>query len=515
MNESKILIVEDERIIAADLSDRLRRMGYEPVGMAHRGDQAIAMAEALRPDLVLMDIRLEGEMDGITAAREINRRFRIPSIFLSAYAEPATVERAKLAEPFGYLLKPFDDRELHANVEMALFRHRMEEEKAKLEGQLREAQKMEAVGRLAGGVAHELNNKLQTILGNTEELLGTTAPDDPHADSLRDVMAAARHSAAQTRKLLAFARRQTIVPQVLDLNDTIAKMLPLLRRLVGDEITFAWNPGADLGPVRLDPSQLDQILSPLASNARDATTGAGTVTLETGNVEVRADHRPFDLAIAPGAYVVLTVSDTGCGMDQETLAHLFEPFFTTKPVGQGIGLDLAAMYGIVKQNNGIIHVTSALGKGTTFRIYLPRHQAEAVTAGEKPIAAKPATGGSTILLVDDDSSVLRISRRTLESLGHTVLTADDPSEALRLAAEYKGEIQLLLTDVAMPEMSGLDLGERLQVTRPQLKRLYMSGYTIDSIPDRDDRQQELHFIQKPFCRAELAAKLRELLEAKN
>ena len=388
-----------------------------------------------------------------------------------------------------------------------------QEARAKLEDQLRQAQKMEAVGRLASGVAHDFNNMLQTILGVTELMLNTTAPDDPRLNDLKEIMAAARRSADLTRQLLAFARRQTIAPKVLDLNAVVADMAKLLSRLIGENIELVWNLSAGHLTIRMDQSQLDQILANLIVNGREAITGNGKVTIKTGNAEFDAAYCQSHPDAVPGAYVMVAVSDSGCGMNQETLAHLFEPFFTTKPVGQGTGLGLATVYGIVRQNNGFITVESAPGKGTTVSIYLSRHTAQdAVTPA---LAESPALvqGSETVLLVEDEALILRLARRFLEAMGYTVLTANTPGDALQLAGQYAGEIHLLLTDVVMPEIGGRELADRLHTSRPKMGCLFMSGYTIDAIASRGVLDPGLHFIQKPFTKEDLAVKIRAALDA--
>jgi PAS domain S-box-containing protein len=380
-----------------------------------------------------------------------------------------------------------------------------------LENQLLQAQKMESVGRLAGGVAHDFNNMLGVILGNTEMALDKVDQADPIHDDLMDILGAAKKSADITRQLLAFARKQTISPRVVDLNETVEGMLKMLRRLIGEDIDLAWLPGSGAWPVMIDPSQLDQILANLCVNARDAITGVGKVTIETGNAtfaaEYCADHPDF----APGDYVLLAVSDDGSGMDRETLDHLFEPFFTTKEIGHGTGLGLATVYGIVRQNNGFINVYSEPDKGTTFRIYLPRYSGEAVLPETNGVTAIPTANGETVLLVEDDVSLLALTRRILEGLGYTVLDAATPGRAEALALEHAGRVDLLLTDVVMPEMNGRELAGRLQALYPDLKVLYMSGYTADVIAHRGVLETGVHFIQKPFAKRALAEKIREVL----
>jgi PAS domain S-box-containing protein len=390
-------------------------------------------------------------------------------------------------------------------------RKRAEAEKEKLQAQLTQAQKMESVGRLAGGVAHDFNNMLGAILGNTSLALQDLPPESLARECLQEIADCARRSADLTRQLLAFARQQTIAPQVLDLNDTVAGMLKMLRRLIGEDIDLAWLPGKDLGPVKVDPSQIDQILANLCVNARDAIKGVGKITIETGNVVLDEAYVAGHVEARVGEYVRLAVSDNGCGMSPEVRAHLFEPFFTTKGLGQGTGLGLATVYGIVKQNNGFIGVYSEPGQGTTFQIHLPRHAAPTVSPAGPEAAPAPGRGHETILLVEDEPALLRISRRVLENLGYRVLAARGPGEAIQLAREHAGTIHLLMTDVVMPEMNGRDLAKNLLSQYPHLKRLFMSGYTADVIAHHGVLDPGIHFLQKPFTVEALADKVREAL----
>ncbi len=390
-------------------------------------------------------------------------------------------------------------------------REQAEAERDRLQGQLLQSQKMEAVGRLAGGVAHDFNNMLTVILGHAEMGLLETDREHPlHADLL-EIKKATERSADLTAQLLAFARRQTVAPRVLDLNDTIESMLKMLRRLIGEDINLAWLPEADLWSVKMDPVQVDQILANLCVNARDAIAGVGRVTIETGNIAFDAAYCAEHVGATPGEYVLLAVSDDGSGMDKDMQEHLFEPFFTTKGVGQGTGLGLATVYGIVTQNNGMIHVYSEPGHGSTFRIYIPRHAGASLHESEASAPAMPLGQGEVLLLVDDEPAIAAMGKAMLGRLGYTVLAAETAGEALLLAGQHEGQIDLLITDVVMPEMSGRELCERLQATRPEIRCLYMSGYTANVIAHRGVLDEGVQFIQKPFSSAGLAAKVREAL----
>ena len=387
-----------------------------------------------------------------------------------------------------------------------------EEEREKLQAQLLQAQKMESVGRLAGGVAHDFSNMLQSILGYADLALMAMNKEQPVYADIEEIKNTAKRSTNIIRQLLAFARKQVIAPVVLDLNDQVAGMLKMLRRLVGEDMDLVWLPGGDVCMVRMDPSQIDQILVNLVVNARDAIQDVGQVSIETGNVALDEAYCADHPESVPGRYVKISVSDTGCGMDRETLHNIFEPFFTTKELGKGTGLGLATVYGIVKQNNGYIEVYSEPGKGAAFHIYLPRHEVEP-EEGEEATAtsAGPAVGTETVLLVEDQPSVLDMATRMLTHLGYTVLKAAAPKEAIRLAGEYAGEIHLLMTDVVMPGMNGRDLADRIRQTRPTIRFLYMSGYTADIIARQGVLEKGVQFIQKPFSLADLAQKVREAI----
>lgn len=381
-----------------------------------------------------------------------------------------------------------------------------------LEAQYRQVQKMEAIGQLAGGVAHDFNNMLGVILGHAE--LGLEEVDSSQSifNNLQEIKIAAERSADLTRQLLAFARKQTIVPVVLDLNETIAGMLKMLRRLIGADIDLAWMPGLRVWPIKVDPSQVDQILANLCVNARDAITGTGRIIIETKNVTIDREHCTGHPGFVPGEFAQLTVSDDGCGMDEKTQNKIFEPFFTTKEIGRGTGLGLATVYGIIKQNKGFIYVYSEVGNGTTFKIYLPRHVAETGDDLNKN-RQQPARGGhETILLVEDELSILSLTKDMLERMGYNVLTASTPDEALQSSMDCDGQIHLLLTDLIMPGLNGRELADRLVSLYPDILCLYMSGYTDNVIGHQSVLEEGMHFIQKPFSKQALAAKVRKVLD---
>jgi two-component system, cell cycle sensor histidine kinase and response regulator CckA len=387
-------------------------------------------------------------------------------------------------------------------------------EELRLAVQFQQAQKMEAVGQLAGGVAHDYNNMLSVILGYTELALKNVDSALPLYTDLMHIYKAAKRSTGITRQLLAFARKQPIAPVALDLNKNMGGTLSILRRLIGENIGLDWLPEHGLFMVLMDPIQVDQILTNLCVNARDAIDGVGKITIETGNATFDDAYCSCHSGYIPGKYALLAVSDDGCGMDKATLDQIFEPFFTSKPAGQGTGLGLSTVYGIVKQNKGFINIYSEPGKGTTVKVYLPEYSDIGGAAEQKTEPEIPRGRGETVLLVEDESDLLALGAMMLVELGYRVVTAGSPSEAVRMAEKHAGEIKLLITDVVMPEMNGWDLAELLHTLDSGLKVLFMSGYTANVIAHRGVHEEGVNFIQKPFSLRSLAVTVRETLDEK-
>ena len=388
-----------------------------------------------------------------------------------------------------------------------------EAEQARLQALLTQAQKMESVGRLAGGVAHDFNNMLGVIIGYADIVLSQLGPQHFAREDLEEVLKAARRSASLVSQLLAFARKQAVAPRVIDLNGTVEQTMKMLSRLIGEDITLTFQPGRDVWPVHIDPAQVDQMLANLVVNARDAIAGIGRIAIETANTEFDTDWCAEHPVYEPGSFVMLSVTDSGGGMDQEALGHLFEPFFTTKGVGKGTGLGLATVYGVVKQNRGFVTVRSALNQGTTLALYLPRHVVVSGLAEETLADGGQLEGGTeTILLVEDEPSLLKLGKTMLERVGYTVLAASTPREAIRLA-EGHGPIHLLVTDVVMPEMNGYDLAARMSLSFPGLACLFVSGYTEPATRRDGVSSRDAHFLEKPFSGRDLTLAVRRTLGA--
>jgi two-component system cell cycle sensor histidine kinase/response regulator CckA len=391
-------------------------------------------------------------------------------------------------------------------------RKQAEEDRARLEEQLRQAQKMESVGRLAGGVAHDFNNLLTVIQGHCDLMLTQMSDRDPLLKEVKHIQQAGERAASLTRQLLAFSRRQMLAPIVLDLNDLVANLRKMLERLIGEDITLTTVLAPGLWSVTADPGQIEQVIMNLAVNARDAMPTGGMLTIETGNVHLDDSYARTHLEAPVGPCVMLAVSDTGHGMDAQTQEQIFEPFFTTKEPGKGTGLGLATVYGIVKQSGGDILVYSEPDRGTTFKIYLPANKMPSKDLVAPPTQPVSRGGNETILLVEDEEMVRDLVRIVLHTKGYTILEASHGGEALSLARQHQGPIDLLVTDVVMPRISGRELAEQLKALRPLMKVLFMSGYTDDAVVQHGLLAAEVEFLPKPFSPSVLASKVREVLD---
>src|SRR6202522_4059529 len=386
-------------------------------------------------------------------------------------------------------------------------------DRRQLEEQLRQSQKMEAVGRLAGGIAHDFNNLLMVIQGYADLLADRLAAGDPLRRNAEQIQTASQRATSLTRQLLAFSRKQMLAPKVLNVQSVVADMEKILRRLIGEDIQLETSSTADVGLIKADRSQIEQVILNLAVNARDAMPQGGRLTIETANVELDESFSHSSVMLSPGPYVMLAVTDNGCGMDVETQAHIFEPFFTTKEKGKGTGLGLATVYGIVKQSGGYVWVYSEPGRGTSFKVYLPRVWDEQTTPGRdrRIDGQRLPQGTETVLLVEDEKGVRELAREYLEMTADTVIEAENGYTALELAALKSGPIHLLMTDVVMPEISGRELSERVKAIRPEIRVLFMSGYTDQAVVHHGILETDAVLLQKPFTVAALAAKLRDIL----
>ena len=387
-------------------------------------------------------------------------------------------------------------------------------DRKKLEEQLRQAQKMEAVGRLAGGIAHDFNNLLMVIQGHAELLTDRMKPGESLRRNAEQIQEASQRATSLTRQLLAFSRKQMLAPVVLNVQAVVSDMGKILRRLIGEDVELVTVNAPDLKRVKADRSQIEQVIMNLAVNARDAMPRGGKLTIESANVEFDNSYSRAPMVLMPGRYVMLAVTDNGCGMDADTQAHIFEPFYTTKEKGKGTGLGLATVYGIVKQSGGYVWVYSEIGKGTTFKIYLPSVEEEVAPQEKKPAAAALPRGTETVLLVEDEEGVRNLAKEYLESCGYKVLVAEDGNAAIELVSKHSGPIDLVMTDIVMPGISGSDLAKRVESLRPDIRVVYMSGYTDQAIIHHGILSSDVLLLQKPFTMSTLAHKLREALATK-
>jgi signal transduction histidine kinase len=470
----------------------------------------LASLDAFRPDLILSDHALPRftGMDALRLAQQLAPA--VPFIFVTGSLDEETAVACIKAGATDYVLKERLVR-LGSAVQAALELARTREALRKSEEQLRHAQKLDAIGRLAGGVAHDFNNIITAILGYCELMRQDFARDDPRRGDLDEINAAAERAATLTRQLLAFSRRQVLELQPLHLNDVVAEMDKMLRRLIGEDVDLVIRPDASLGWVRADAGQIEQVIMNLVVNARDAMPGGGALTIETANVTL-GEHAGTDPEVVPGPHVMLAVSDTGTGMDAETRARLFEPFFTTKAPGRGTGLGLATVYGIVRQSGGSLYVYSEPGRGTSFKIYLP--EIAPPSSRRTRAAQQPARlhGDETVLLVEDEASVRDLARKVLEGHGYTVLEADRGAAALLLSDAHATAIDVLVTDVVMPEMSGRELAQHLAARRPKTRVLFMSGFTDDAVVRHGVLEADVAYLQKPFTPEGLLKRVRAVLD---
>ncbi len=501
------------RLSDAPLAAELERAGYAPI-FAYVRDEEELRAALLQPwDIALSDFRIDNHFGAIEAMRIIRELAAdLPLIVVSdtiGDAELVAVLKAGAADH----IQRANLQRLNSAVGRERRAARARRDRLRLEEQFRQAQKMEAVGRLAGGVAHDFNNLLTIITGYSDLLLVGKDLSTSQRSALEEIRRSAERGGALTRQLLAFSRRQPLDVRAVQINLLLVKLEGMLRRLIGEDIELITLPVASQDGVAADPGRLEQVLLNLVVNARDAMPGGGKLTIESGTVNLDEAFSARQLGVEPGAYVTLSITDTGCGMDEETQSHLFEPFFTTKRPGQGTGLGLATAYGIIRQSQGAITVFSEKGQGTTVRIYLPRSAEPASPEARESFAPLRARGAETVLVVEDEARVRKLIAGVLAGHGYRILEAGRGSDALRIAGGHNGPIDLALVDVIMPEMSGPELVRRMAPVRPEMRVLYVSGYTDEALVHHHVTESGSEFLQKPFLPDVLARKVREVLDA--
>lgn len=556
---ANIMIVEDEGIVARDIRNRLTKMGYDVAAVVDSGEAALEKASEMRPDLVLMDIMLKGELDGTQTADQLYQDFHIPVVYLTAHADYATVQRAKETQPFGYVVKPFQERELHASIEMALAKHKSEERlrlstvtlrknndvlearvierTADLQGaidslkleidkrkraqeallerdvQLRQSQKMEAVGRLAGGVAHDFNNQLAIMKGYLDMAVEKLGENPSVTNYLNQVGGAVDRATGLTRQLLLFTSHQPVDLKVINVNDQIGDFKEMLRRLLREDIALEVDLDEDLWPVRADKVNLDQVLTNLVVNARDAMPQGGNLTIQTRNVVLSASEMADHVVADSGQFVRLMVSDTGIGMSEETLGKIFEPFFSTKPPSEGTGLGLSVVYGIVQSHGGWISADSAPGEGSRLHVFLPMCE-PGDAEGETGLAKRTASSmgaGEHLMVVEDDEQLRNMLAVMLEQHGYIVHACGNREDASQLLAD-EGLFDLILTDVMLPDGRGTELAMEVQKSHPGLPTVLMTGYPGTHIDLARIRAVGLQLVQKPIARRDLLNIIHDALQ---
>jgi two-component system, cell cycle sensor histidine kinase and response regulator CckA len=499
--------------VTAPVSAELRRGGFDPVFECVHTAAELDRQLNETWDIAISDFA-SGEVSALQALRMVQERpVDLPLIVVSGRIPGSAMIAVLKAGAADYITRGNLGR-LNAAVERELRAVRMRGDRARLEKQFLQAQKMEAVGRLAGGVAHDFNNLLTVITGYSDLLLGGRELSESQRSALQEIRRSAERGGGLTHQLLAFSRRQPLQARSVNLNELLLQVEKMLRRLIGEDIELVTVPAATRDAVEADPGRLEQVIMNLVVNARDAMPNGGKLTLETATVRVSGDFFARQLDVKPGDFVRLSITDTGTGMDEETKAHLFEPFFTTKTPGRGTGLGLATAYGIIRQSGGAIDIVSAPGQGTTVRIYLPVSIEKAAAADESTATLTPSTGAETILLVEDEARVRKLISDVLSSRGYTVLEAMRGREAIRIARAHKGAIHLAVIDVVMPEMSGPDVAREISPLHPEMRLLFISGYTDEAIVHHGIGASGAAFLQKPFVPDALARKVREVLDSR-
>ena len=508
MTKANILIVEDEAIVAREIKTCLLKLDYSVTSTVSRGEKAIKNAEEDRPDLVLMDIQLKGEMDGIEAADIIQSRFGIPVIFLTAYDDDERLKRAKFTLPYGYVLKPFRARDLRIAIEMGLYAADMDARRIRAEEALRETRKMEAIAVLAGGVAHEFNNALVGVTGNID-LLQLDVGNEEKVRKYSEAIRVSSHRMANlTNQLLAYARGGKYHPKTLWMSDFIKDTLPIMKHCLNKKISVQTGLPKDISAISADTTQLQMVLSALLTNANEAIEGEGRITITLKNEILGEDLVEHPADFRPGPYVCLRVEDDGMGMEQETRDKIFDPFFTTKFQGRGMGM--AAVYGIVQNHGGMLRVESEPGKGTVVRVWLPAIDLPAREL--RPAGTEMVTGTGTILMIEDEDVVIDVTRAMLEMLGYRVMVAKTGKDAVHIAETFDGWIDLALLDIKLPDMEGGKVYPLIMAARPSLKVIVCSGYSIDGPARKIVDAGAEGFLQKPFSLIILSEKLKEVLE---
>ncbi len=512
---AKILVVEDEGPVGLDIQLTLEDMGYVVTSVAPEASEALGRVEREAPDLIVMDIQLLGDMDGIEAAHEVRDRFGIPVLFLTAFADSGTINRAREAGAYGYLLKPFESRELRAMVEVALCKHRLEADRRQLDERIQRAQRLESLRTMAGGIAHRFNNALHAVLGNLAFALEDAPSSGPTRRFLRESEKAARKAVELSNLMLSFTGHGVVQSQEIEVSAFVEQAKELVESLTPSAVVLELELAEGLPCVLADPQQLKQILLALAQNAKEALGDrSGTITIRTSVMECGAEYLATLLAkeaLTEGPYISLEIVDTGCGMSEETVQRVFDPFFSTKFTGRGLGL--ASVLGIVHAHRGAVKVHSEWQRGTIVKVLLPACPGRKIEALETVNEAIPCRGNGTVLVVDDDNAVRSLAKAVLERAGFFVLTAVDGREAVEVFREHSDDIDVVLLDLTMPHKNGGQAFREIREIRPDVNVILSSGYDEAEARSRFDERDLASFLKKPYVSATLISKLNAVLNA--
>jgi len=508
MSSTQIMIVEDNTTVSEDCRDCLESLGYGISSIVSSGEESIEKAKAEKPDAVIMDIHLRDEMDGIEAAEQIHSRFEIPVVFLSAYSDRDLINRTRQVGSFGYLIKPVNERELYATLEIAIYKAKAEKKSRQMESLLQQAQKMEAIGTLAGGIAHEFNNILSVIINNTDLLKMDFTGDEKVADYTHKIETSTTRMNKLVAQLLAYARGGKYQIKTLSVNDFFKDTLPLLRHTIDQNIQVKTQLSRNIFNIKADPAQMQMVLSAILINASESMDAKGCIKITCKNITIKDQIVEGSPELKQGNYVNLIIADNGKGMDKEIKKRIFEPFFTTKFKGRGLGM--AAAFGIIKNHDGWISVDSEPGQGTIIKIYLPATLALVQKSSKKPETGQ-IIGTGTILIIEDEEMVMDVCRIMIERLGYQILEAKTGQEAINLVKTYEGNIDLAMLDIFLPDINGNVIYPLLMKERPDLKVIVCSGYSIEGPAKEIMDAGAQDFLQKPFSMATLSEKLKKVL----
>lgn len=508
-----IFIVEDEAIVALDLKNNLEHLGYSILGIAPSGEDVLEKLKNTKPDLIILDIKLQGALDGIDTAAIINKHYKIPFIFLSAYSDEGIIERAKLVEPYGYIIKPFASNNLRTSIEIAMYRVKMNNELLKLEMQLRQSEKLKAVGNLAGGIAHDFNNILTVILGYTTLIDEKLSLNEDIRSDIDGIRTAALRASSLTKHLLAFSRKQVFNPEFIEMDALIENISKMVSRIIPDNIVLNIISDPESLFVYIDQVQIEQVLLNLVINAKDAMPGGGTLKIQSKLIDLKQKLLVTTGTIPKGNYVTISVTDNGTGISPDIIDHIFDPFFTTKAIQKGTGLGLASVYGIIEQSEGYIDVVSDPDNGSVFRIYLKACNKTNLSSknlyqGEK----ENYRGTETILVIEDEDEIRKLIVKILSSNGYRVYESSNPGEAILLSENKSMIYNLLITDIFMPLMNGIQLVERLHTMGKHFETIFISGHENELVESMGIKIDSKNFMSKPFQWEELLANVRSTLD---